>query len=189
MYDPSRNPRPRDFYAEQGIVLSRPDGRGNTKGSCPFHRSKSGKSFSVDECSGRWYCFGCHEGGDMLGFLRKRHGWSFKEAAQSLNAWNDLVPNERRRQIKEQKEARERELEEQSRVQEQDRKLRLSIREEVHTLAAAQRTANERLTELRRGALPAYEGEEEHCWQILAHHDELREAEEQYQLACGVWPE
>lgn len=52
-------------------------------GCCPFHNEKT-PSFSVTEEKGLFYCFGCHEGGDVFKFLQKADGLSFMEAAKKL---------------------------------------------------------------------------------------------------------
>jgi CHC2 zinc finger len=182
---------PSIFYEQHGHKWNRPNRRGYVMTNPTFcHPSKSGRSFSYQADNGSFRCFGCGiHGGDVIDYLRLKNGWSFKEAASSLGLLRELSDNERA-QAEQKRLARQRETEEQTRVREQDRKLRFAIREEIFSLVAAQRTADERLTELRQGAIPAYAAEDEDCWQILAHvHDEVREAEEQYQLACGVWPE
>jgi len=53
------------------------------KGLCPFHDEKT-PSFNVNPDRGSFYCFGCHEGGDVFSFLMKTEGLSFIEAARSL---------------------------------------------------------------------------------------------------------
>jgi len=52
-------------------------------GLCPFHGEKT-PSFHVSEQRGSYYCFGCHEGGDAIGFVRKIYGLSFREAIERL---------------------------------------------------------------------------------------------------------
>lgn len=39
-------------------------------GCCPFHKEKT-PSFSVNDETGRWQCFGCPDGGNVEDFLRK----------------------------------------------------------------------------------------------------------------------
>ncbi len=54
------------------------------KACCPFHSEKT-PSFVVNPTNQTWRCFGqCAEGGDLLSFAMKRHGWSFGEALQEL---------------------------------------------------------------------------------------------------------
>jgi DNA primase len=54
------------------------------KACCPFHSEKT-PSFVVNPNNQTWRCFGqCAEGGDLLSFAMKRHGWSFGEALQEL---------------------------------------------------------------------------------------------------------
>lgn len=49
---------------------------------CPFHSEKDG-SFTVYP-NNTYYCFGCHEGGDAIEFVRKLHGFQFPEAVKFL---------------------------------------------------------------------------------------------------------
>ena len=53
------------------------------KGLCPFHTEKT-PSFNVMPGEGRWYCFGCSQGGDLFDFLMRIEGLSFVEAVESL---------------------------------------------------------------------------------------------------------
>ena len=52
------------------------------RGLCPFHSEKT-PSFYVHEEKG-FYCFGCQEHGDVIDFIRKIEGVSFKEALSRL---------------------------------------------------------------------------------------------------------
>ena len=48
-------------------------------GLCPFHDEKT-PSFHVTENPKLYYCFGCGEGGDVIGFFMKKEGMIFPEA-------------------------------------------------------------------------------------------------------------
>jgi len=50
-------------------------------GLCPFHKEKSG-SFSVSESKQFYYCFGCHESGDVFAFVQKMDNVGFTEAVK-----------------------------------------------------------------------------------------------------------
>src|SRR5215813_5124977 len=52
-------------------------------GLCPFHNEKT-PSFTVNDKKGFFYCFGCHEKGDVVGFVMKTEGLSFPEAVEKL---------------------------------------------------------------------------------------------------------
>ncbi|MBQ3864351.1 MAG: DNA primase [Clostridia bacterium] len=52
-------------------------------GLCPFHGEKTA-SFSVDEDKQMYYCFGCHEGGDVFHFLMSIEHMDFGEAVTHL---------------------------------------------------------------------------------------------------------
>lgn len=56
------------------------------KACCPFHAEKT-PSFSVNPETQTWRCYGaCAEGGDVINFAMKLHGWSFREAVQELGS-------------------------------------------------------------------------------------------------------
>lgn len=65
----------------QYVVLKR-SGR-SYSGLCPFHKEKS-PSFYVSPDKQIFHCFGCGEGGDVLGFVKKIENISFKEAIENL---------------------------------------------------------------------------------------------------------
>lgn len=52
-------------------------------GLCPFHNEKT-PSFSVSPRRGIFKCFGCGEGGDVIGFVMKSENISFVEAVTKL---------------------------------------------------------------------------------------------------------
>ncbi|WP_313663105.1 DNA primase [Cellulosimicrobium cellulans] len=58
-------------------------GVGSLKGLCPFHDERS-PSFHVRPGVGRWHCFGCGEGGDVISFVQKIDGLTFVEAVEYL---------------------------------------------------------------------------------------------------------
>lgn len=58
-------------------------GVGSLKGLCPFHDERS-PSFHVRPGVGRWHCFGCGEGGDVISFVQKIDGLTFTEAVEYL---------------------------------------------------------------------------------------------------------
>jgi DNA primase len=67
----------------------------NWKGLCPFHDEKT-PSFNVNPDRQIFHCFGCQEGGDVLGFLMKHEGLTFPEAARQLAGEFGIdIPEER----------------------------------------------------------------------------------------------
>ena len=67
----------------------------NWKGLCPFHNEKT-PSFNVNPDRDMFHCFGCQEGGDVIGFLMKHEGLSFPEATRTLAGELGIeVPEER----------------------------------------------------------------------------------------------
>lgn len=63
-------------------VALKPSGQ-RFKGRCPFHPDDT-PSFLVSPDKGLWHCFGCHAGGDAIGFLMKIERLSFPEALTRL---------------------------------------------------------------------------------------------------------
>lgn len=53
------------------------------KGRCPFHQEKTG-SFTVSPHINIFYCFGCHESGDVISFVAKIENCSQLQAAHQL---------------------------------------------------------------------------------------------------------
>lgn len=50
---------------------------------CPFHEEKT-PSFYLYTETNRFYCFGCHEKGDVINLTMALHGLDFKEAVELL---------------------------------------------------------------------------------------------------------
>ncbi|OPY69724.1 MAG: DNA primase [Syntrophorhabdaceae bacterium PtaU1.Bin034] len=63
-------------------VKLRKTGR-NFIGLCPFHKEKT-PSFTVSPEKQIYYCFGCHEGGNVVNFLAKYDRSTFQEALENL---------------------------------------------------------------------------------------------------------
>lgn len=57
--------------------------KGDMWSPCPFHQEKTA-SFHVDDRKGFYYCFGCHEKGDAINFVRETENVSFIEAVEIL---------------------------------------------------------------------------------------------------------
>ncbi len=66
-------------------VRLRKTGAQNYTGLCPFHKEKTG-SFSVNATHSHFYCFGCHEKGDVFTFVMKLESVSFPEAVRVVAA-------------------------------------------------------------------------------------------------------
>ena len=60
-------------------------GAGSWKGLCPFHSEKT-PSFHVNEPGHYFYCFGCQEKGDVIGFLERVEQRSFMDVLEDLAA-------------------------------------------------------------------------------------------------------
>ncbi len=50
---------------------------------CPFHNEKT-PSFTISPSKGFYYCFGCHEGGNAVGFLMKHENMTYVDALRYL---------------------------------------------------------------------------------------------------------
>lgn len=74
-----------------GYVALKKKGRKHW-GCCPFHGEKT-PSFTVDEEKDFFYCFGCHEAGDVFKFIMKSENCSFIDAVKFLaNKYGIPVP-------------------------------------------------------------------------------------------------
>ena len=58
-------------------------GAQNYTGLCPFHSEKT-PSFSVNATRQFYYCFGCHETGDVFSFIQKIENVTFPEAVRTV---------------------------------------------------------------------------------------------------------
>lgn len=58
-------------------------GKGDYWAPCPFHQEKTA-SFHVDDRKGFYYCFGCHQKGDAINFIRETENVGFIEAVEIL---------------------------------------------------------------------------------------------------------
>ena len=56
---------------------------GELKGCCPFHADRS-PSFTIYDRGRRFKCFGCGASGDVIDFVQRLRGVSFREAASLL---------------------------------------------------------------------------------------------------------
>lgn len=70
-------------YIEQYVSLDSESNDDELFGLCPFHAEHT-PSFSVTASNGKWYCFGCHRGGDIITFAMKYHHLTRQEAVESL---------------------------------------------------------------------------------------------------------
>jgi DNA primase catalytic core len=57
----------------------------NYVGLCPFHKEKT-PSFTVNPKTNLYHCFGCNDGGDVIGFVSKTEGIGFRQAVQKLSS-------------------------------------------------------------------------------------------------------
>ena len=57
--------------------------KGDMWAPCPFHQEAT-PSFHVDDRKGYYYCFGCHEKGDAISFVRETENVGFMEAVEIL---------------------------------------------------------------------------------------------------------
>lgn len=69
----------------ESYVTLKSAGVGSWKGLCPFHDERS-PSFNVRPQVGRYHCFGCGEGGDVISFVQKVDHLSFSETVEKLAA-------------------------------------------------------------------------------------------------------
>jgi DNA primase len=64
------------------------------RGPCPFHGG-SHRNFAVIPKKGRYYCFVCHESGDVFSWLMKRFGMDYPTAVREVARRSGIVIPER----------------------------------------------------------------------------------------------
>ncbi len=79
--------------------------RGDYWACCPFHGEKT-PSFHVEDRKGFFYCFGCHEKGDVIGFVMKNDNLRFDEAVDLLAREAGMQPPVRDARAREKQEKR-----------------------------------------------------------------------------------
>ena len=90
-FDRSLLPVAFDFYRRELGALGRESSRGwaMARCGCPFHQTKTKRSFFVHH-NGAFKCFGCEtHGGDVVAYLQKRYNLSFIDAAKQVGAWRE----------------------------------------------------------------------------------------------------
>jgi len=174
-FRPELLPAPRQFYETEGVKPGRPNHKGWCPGRCPFHNSKSGKSFAV-HIDGAFVCRGCGvRGHDVIAFLRLRYGLSFKEACQQLGAWHE--DNERVSKLLRRRLARYLIMDCVIDCVPYHAEVNDEPKSELQLLRKFHADAKNRLSEIHRGDTEKFDGEEEVQWGILASSWELIEAE------------
>ena len=73
----------RDLVESYGIQTRRAGS--DYKALCPFHHEKT-PSFSINQRTGHWHCYGCGEHGDVFQFVQRREGLGFADAVRRLAA-------------------------------------------------------------------------------------------------------
>jgi DNA primase len=64
------------------------------RGACPFHGGKN-RNFAVIPKKGRYYCFVCHESGDVFSWFMKRLGLTYPDAVREAARRAGIVIPER----------------------------------------------------------------------------------------------
>lgn len=67
-------------------------------GLCPFHSEKTASFYVFDD--GGFKCFGCGESGDVIDFVQKIYGLSFKDALKNLGIEQGYLSAEKKAEIK-----------------------------------------------------------------------------------------
>lgn len=83
-------------------VMLRPASRGYS-GLCPFHEEGT-PSFHVYEDTQSYYCFGCHEAGNVITYVMKTENVAFPEALRILANRAGITLSENRQDVKNAKE-------------------------------------------------------------------------------------
>ncbi len=162
-FDRSALPLARSFYERDGFTLSRPNGKGwcQAKGQPPCHKSKSGRSFSINLDHGGFLCFGCGAKGDMIKFVMLRDGCDFKTACIALGAWRGNITAVERTEMTRVRQERAWHRQHEAEKKQTERRERLQLRDELHSTVRIYYDLETLLQEL--GPVP----EAEPCWAAL----------------------
>ena len=60
------------------------------RGPCPFHGGKN-RNFAVTPKKGLFYCYKCHEAGDVFSYLMKRFGMDYPTAVRDVARRSGIV--------------------------------------------------------------------------------------------------
>lgn len=84
-------PPARTVFETSGVIKlgARSDRKGNVRGDCLAHQSKSRTSCSYNVNSGLFFCHSCGVKGDLIGFVRLRDQCDFRTACQHLGVWDE----------------------------------------------------------------------------------------------------
>lgn len=98
-------------------------------GLCPFHDERTASFFVFS--NNHYHCFGCHESGDAVDFIRTKYGFTFGEALSFLDISKGNFPTYSRKAISEHR----------AKVRAKKRRVQ-GIRNLVHTLGLLIRTTH-----------------------------------------------
>jgi hypothetical protein len=178
-FDPTRLPAARAFFEAEGVIRpgDRPDRRGNIKGDCIAHPSKSHKSCAY-RLNGQIYCYGCGFHGDLIDFVKLRHRVHFRTAAKILGAWRDSpLTQQERTKLNHRASVQQQEREQAIQAEKAQRKERLNLRVEIHEDAQLMKEISLKLRD---------DVENETLWECLELVWKCRElTEREYMHACG----
>jgi DNA primase len=188
-FDRTALPSAESFYRHELGELGRPDRKGwaKPKAGCPFHNSKSKKSFSINLQHGGYFCFGCSaKGGDVVSFVMQRDHVDFRRAAERLGAWKDLNTDDRRRIQREQLD-RDAMRVRTARLNAEAKRDRIAARDLVHLLEKLQTDASKKLADLER-ATPGIEShtKDQLLVTLCLLVDRIRDADREYRKLAGL---
>lgn len=154
----------------------------NFPGPCPWHDSKSKRSFIVSPEYQTWKCWGCNIGGDVFAFVRKYFNVTFPDAVAYLarRAGIDLSKAPSREMVK-QVELRVAAEENRARLKEMELAEVRRIGGELADARRLYRAASTRLAWIEGGAPERFDDERDACFAAIAlAADELRELDASY---------
>lgn len=123
---------------------------------CPIHAEKT-PSCMIDE-KGRFYCFGCHAGGNSIAFVKQFFGISAKEAADKIIA--DFRLDENRIHAEMDEEIYKRQMQQSIRIRREKEMQRFD------TLACA-------YLRFTKDAVSTLENDEDHLWEALREREKM----------------
>jgi CHC2 zinc finger len=138
-------------------------------GCCPWHQSRSGRSFVVYPDQQSWRCWGCAVGGDVFSFFERFAGISFPAAVRLVAklAGMELDGGHHSDEVSERISDQTALAQTEDHITEILNAEYLRVSRELYRANRLEVRAGDRLSELSTGEVARFDGEMEFCWAAL----------------------
>jgi hypothetical protein len=158
---------------------------------CVLHNGSNPTAFSWRN-DGRWHCFSCERGGDIIALVRAVRSCSFREAVEFLASLAGVEYSLGRVSARESESAivaRAKTLHAARALADAEFSAWLHARDKLHLLLALRRNAAARLLAIAGGGPPRFPGEAEIAWEVLKLvADDMARADAAYCLVSFAAP-